>query len=114
MSQDAVNALKQAWEESDRQVIDFVYAEILNTVQGRKYFFDQLKLAKVGQQPFTPNALAMSFNCGEMNVGNQILARILSVNPQAWIQMQKEANDEYNSREQQLAAAGRGTDFSGS
>ncbi len=88
-----IDALTRQWQDEDKTEIDFVYSEILNTVQGRKFFFDLLKISKVGQQPFTPNALAMSFNCGELNVGNQILARIVSVNPQAWIQMQKEQNE---------------------
>lgn len=103
-----VTALKLSWEEQDRQVVDFVYAELLKTRQGRKFLYEQLALCKVGQQPFTSNALAMSFNCGELNVGNQILARILSVDPDGWVAMQKEANDVYRERNDALANARAG------
>jgi hypothetical protein len=102
-------ALTRSWEEQDRQIVDFVYAELLKTVQGRKFLFDQLALCKVGQQPFTSNALSMSFNCGELNVGQQILTRILSVDPDGWVQMQKEANDVYRERTDSLANARAGT-----
>lgn len=97
--------LKALWKEADRLEIERVIADLLSTPSGRKYLYYLLSLGKIGQNPFTPNALSMSFACGELNVGQRILFDIISVAPDAWALMQKEANDEYRSREQSLADA---------
>lgn len=95
--------LKQRWAEEDRLEIESQILKNLSTPEGRKFLYYLLSLGKIGQNPFTPNALAMSFACGELNVGQRILADILSVAPDSWALMQKEANDEYRTREQLLA-----------
>lgn len=98
--------LKAQWLENDRLEIESVLSDLLSTPRGRRFLYYQLSLGKIHQNPFTPNALSMSFACGEMNVGQKMLADILSVSPEAWALMQKEANDEYRTREQQLNPAG--------
>jgi len=95
--------LKQRWEKEDRLEIERQYLDLLSTSTGRKFLFYQLGLCKINQNPFTPNALSMSFACGEMNIGQRILFDILSVAPDMWAVMQKEANDVYRTREQSLA-----------
>lgn len=97
--------LKAQWKEADRLEIESIISSLLASASGRKYLYYLLSLGKIGQNPFTTNALAMSFACGELNVGQRILFDIISVAPDAWALMQKEANDEYRSREQSLAGA---------
>lgn len=99
-----IEELKQRWAEEDRLEIESQISRNLSTPEGRKFLYYLLSLGKIGQNPFTPNALAMSFACGELNVGQRILADILIVAPDAWALMQKEANDEYRTRQQLLAA----------
>lgn len=98
-----IEELKQRWADEDRLEIESQISRNLATPEGRKFLYYLLSLGKIGQNPFTPNALAMSFACGELNVGQRILADILSVAPDAWALMQKEANDEYRTRQQLLA-----------
>lgn len=95
--------LKAQWEQHDRLEIETVYTSLLNSPSGRKFLFYLLGLGKIGHNPFTSNALSTSFACGELNVGQRILADILSANPEGWILMQREANDEYRTRTQSLA-----------
>lgn len=95
--------LKKRWDEEDRLEIEHQYRQLLSNPSGRKFLFYQLGLCKINQNPFTANALSMSFACGEMNIGQRILFDILSVAPDMWAMMQKEANDVYRTREQSLA-----------
>lgn len=94
--------LKQKWMEEDAAVVEMVYKELLSGPDGRKFLFHLLSITKLMNNPFTPNALSMSFACGEMNVGQRILADILRVSPDGWTLMQKEANDVYRTRQQSL------------
>lgn len=86
---------KLAARERQRKLYidDFVKAG-LNTPQGRAYVYWLLEMSKVNYQPFTGNALTTSFNCGEMNVGKQILAHIIEVAPDDYLKMLKERQEE--------------------
>lgn len=97
--------LKNLWKEEDEQAINQAYIALLETPVGRKFLRHLLELGKIGQQPFTTNALAMSFACGELNVGQQILTELLTARPEGWIMMQKEANDEWKSRNSYISRA---------
>lgn len=97
--------LTSQWEQNDRLEIEQALSALLSTPVGRRYLRRLLAFGKIGQQPFTTNALTMSFQCGELNVGQQILADILSVNPDGYVMMQKEANDEWNTRDQAIRDA---------
>lgn len=101
----ASEELKTRWAEEDRLEIENVYQDLLSAARGRKFLFYLLGVARVGQQPFAPNALQMSFNCGELNVGQKLLSDILSAQPEGWILMQKEANDAYRTRDNALRDA---------
>lgn len=60
----------------------------------REYLMWLLEIGKVGMQPFTTNALTTSFNCGELNVGQQIFDHILEVDTAGYVQMMKERENE--------------------
>lgn len=95
--------LKDKWAEQDRLEIEEEYRSLLSSPRGRKFLYYLLGLTNFMRNPFTGNALTTSFNCGEMNVGQHLMADITSVDPIGWSRMQQEANDEYRTREHQLA-----------
>lgn len=105
MDKTQADILQQTWLEQDEALYNFVLTEILKTYEGRKFLFHWLGQTRLAQNPFSSNALQMSFNCGEQNVGQKYLAHILSVNPELYVQMQQEANDERRKRDQQLSGA---------
>lgn len=98
--------LQKQWEEADQLEIENQYRDLLSTPRGRKFLFYQLGITKFMNNPFTGNALTTSFNCGEMSIGQRLMADITSVDPIGWSKMQQEANDEHRTRQQLLDAAG--------
>ena len=75
---------------------------------GREFLWWLLQVGKVGSQPFTANALNTAFQCGELNVGNAILQRLITVNPAIYVQMQQENQNEYDQLVQAEAAVADG------
>lgn len=71
-------------------LINRAIAEIADTDYGRKFLWWLLEIGQVNQQPFVSNALNTAFNCGELNVGNKILAKITEVDPAIYVRMQVE------------------------
>lgn len=76
---------------------DYVVSTLLGDPKGREYLWWLLAITKVNANPFAGNALTTSFACGEMNVGQQILAHILEVNPAGYVQMLKERLDDHGN-----------------
>ena len=85
--------LQSAERQRKIQRDDFVKAA-LTTAQGRAYIWWIMEIAKTHYQPFTGNALTTSFNCGEMNIGKQILAHVLEVAPKGYLDMLAEKQEE--------------------
>lgn len=75
--------------------IDNAIRQATKSPEGRKFLWWLLQIGKVNTQPFTTNAITTAFNCGELNVGNTILARITEVDPASYVQMQQESLNEY-------------------
>lgn len=72
-------------------------AEALDTPAGRKMLWWLLSVSKaVAVNPFSGDPYHTAFNCGEQNVGQQVLARIIEVNPEGFLAMQKENLNEWN------------------
>ncbi len=68
--------------------------DLASTRQGRIFLFWLLEIGKVNVQPFTNNALSTSFNCGELNVGMIIQARIIEADPAIYVRLlQENQND---------------------
>lgn len=85
---------KQAEKFKAEQLeVDAACRALLATATGRKYLWWLLRIGKVGTQPFANNALNTSFNCGELNVGQQILDHIISVDPAGYVRMMQEQAD---------------------
>lgn len=97
--------LQAKWEAQDWQETEQAIRELLTSAQGRRLLRRWLGFGKIGVNPFAPNALTMSFSCGELNVGQQILADLISTNPEGWITLQKEMNDEHRTRDSAYTSA---------
>ena len=65
---------------------------IMGMVDGRAYIHDLLVHCHVFTQPFSANALVTAFACGELNIGQRILADVMAYCPDDYIQMMREAN----------------------
>jgi len=76
--------------------IDTAISVAAQSREGREFLWWLLQIGKVGTQPFTTNALTTAFQCGELNVGNAILERLITVNPAIYVQMQQENQNEYD------------------
>ena len=63
------------------------------SVEGRSWFYNLLESCHVFHQPFNLNALQTAFNCGEMNIGQQILADITIHCPDQYLLMLREHSD---------------------
>lgn len=62
---------------------------------GRRYLYWLLDIGKaIGQNPYTGNAEGTIFNCGEQNVGQQIMAHLLAVSPEGFLGMMQERAEE--------------------
>ena len=105
MSQKAVERLQSQFAKLDKDTVDDAMRALLAHANGRKFLWNLLRIGKVGVQPFTANALTTSFNCGEMNVGQQILDHIIEVDPAGYVQMMKESEDERSTRDTALRGA---------
>jgi hypothetical protein len=99
------NALKRRWAREDDEAVTAAIAALVQHQQGRKFLWRLLQIGGVGQQPYVSNALQTAFNCGTLNVGNQILEMLASAAPDAYITMMKENADERSTRDAELGAA---------
>jgi hypothetical protein len=97
--------LKRAWLVEDERKIDAALCALFEHEHGRRLLWWILELGKVNHQPFTGNALTTAFNCGEMNVGQRFLERLLLVSPQGYVKMMQEMADVRKQRDEQLLGA---------
>lgn len=100
-----VERLKRRWAEEDDAQIDAAITALLDHRHGRRLLWWMLEIGGVGRQPFAANALHTAFNCGELNVGQRLLDRIIFVSPQGYVNMMKENADERNTRAESLERA---------
>lgn len=91
--------LKQRWLREDENAIDSAISEAVASSEGRKFLWWLLQIGRVGMQPYANNALNTAFNCGEFNVGQQILDRIISVSAEGYLTMMKESESERKERD---------------
>jgi len=109
MAQRDVERLQRQWMKDDQDIIDEAVRALLQHRAGRKYLWWLLTVGKLGVQPFATNALQTSFACGELNVGQQILDHIISVDPAGYVAMMTENADEHRERTKRLDEARTGT-----
>lgn len=96
------NRLLEKWQKQDNADVAEAYIALMTTEKGRKLLWRLLEYGKVGQQPFSPNALNTAFACGELNVGQRILADLTTVDPASYVRMQQEQANVRDSRDRAL------------
>lgn len=87
------------WAALDDADIDETIRVLLQLAKGQKFLWWLLQVGKVGMQPFTGDRNTTDFQCGELNVGQQILARYIDVNPLGYAEMQMERKREDERRD---------------
>lgn len=87
-------AQQQKAVKAESDAIDTVLRDLLSRRDGRLLVWWLLTISNHGQQPFSANALTTAFNCGVFNVGQQLLARILSIDPQGYVKMLQDRAEE--------------------
>ena len=65
-------------------------AWILADAQGRRFLYRILGIAGIYRNPFDSDHSIMAANCGQMNVGLQLLSEIQRINPEGYLLMLKE------------------------
>lgn len=63
------------------------------TVEGRAWFYALLGRCHIYHNPYSGDALNTAFTCGEMNIGQQILAEMMTSCPEQYLQMIREHSD---------------------
>lgn len=58
--------------------------------QGRRLAWGLLSDAGIFRNPFNHSGSITAFNCGQMNLGQQLLAKIMEHAPEAYVVMTKE------------------------
>lgn len=86
----SVARLQKSFAKQDQLAIDDAIKGLLEEVRGRKFLWWLLKVGKVNSQPFAIDSNVMAYQCGELNVGNTILARIVEVDPSGFMRLQQE------------------------
>lgn len=97
---------KEQRREKLRQAnIDASIKLLLREAEGRDFIWWLLEISKVNHQPFAVNAMTTAFQCGELNVGNQLYHRILETDPDGYLTMLKEINRERQDRDNAVRSA---------
>jgi hypothetical protein len=97
--------LKRLWQRQDEEKISAALDALLQHEHGRKFLWWLLEICGIGMNPFARNALDTAFNCGEVNIGQKVLARITEEFPDGYITMMKENAHERKQRADALAGA---------
>lgn len=87
----------QKYNQSVKAEIDKAVLACTQSHEGRALLWWLLEQGRVNTQPFSRDPYTAAFNCGELNVGNQVLARIIEVNPEGYLTMMKEKQVERTS-----------------
>lgn len=66
---------------------------LMRDPNGRAWLYKVLSACGTHRNPFTPDALRTAFSCGEMNIGQQIIADMHEVSPELYLQTMKENNN---------------------
>jgi hypothetical protein len=95
MSERAALRRISALDKARKDRLDNAVRAMLQHPDTREYLWWLLSIGKVTIQPFihgSPDGTA--FQCGELNVGNQIFDHIMEINPEGYLTMYKEQLNE--------------------
>lgn len=77
-------------EKTREQVAKDGLLATMSTVSGRAWLHSFLLKCAPFRSPFSSDALQMSFNAGEANIGLQLIAEMDEASPDLYLQMMKE------------------------
>ncbi len=100
-----VEKTKLRWEKADEADLTSAITALLSAPNGRRFLWWLLAVGKIGNQPFSPDPYVAAFNCGALDVGNQIMARLMETDPDNYTAMQKEMLNERRNRDTELGLA---------
>jgi hypothetical protein len=81
-----VNKAKKRASRTRADRLQFVGAA-MTTPQGRAWYYDMLVRCKVINTPFSEDPYRTAFNCGQQNIGLQILSDIQDSAPNEYVKM---------------------------
>ena len=93
-----VRRLQAKFQKEDEQTTLDAIRLLMASATGRRFLWLQLSELHVFYNPFATNALQTAFNCGELNVGQRLLAKITEADPDAFLVMMKENQNVQRSR----------------
>lgn len=77
------------WDDRRSDVITL----LMSNPDGRRWVHETLVLCHVGANPFANESThKTAFNCGELNIGQQLMAQVIGAAPKLYLQMMDEAN----------------------
>src|SRR6516164_5649150 len=85
-------AIQRRSDRASQESVDAFLRHSMGLVDGRRYFHGLLVRCHVFANPYTGRAGTTAFACGELNVGQQVLADIMRIAPDEYVQMMREAN----------------------
>ena len=85
-------AIQRRATEVEDSSCDAFIKHAMGVVDGRVYFHRLLVRCHVFSNPFDGNARVSAFNCGELNIGQQVFADIMRLVPDDYVQMMREAH----------------------
>lgn len=78
---------------------------VMSTYSGRWWIYTVLEQCHIYRNPFSVDALAMAFACGEMNIGQLLLIDLNQYCQGRYAEMLAEANDRSSIRDSDDAAS---------
>ena len=83
---------------------------MMSTIEGRSWFWYHLSSCHVFATSFTSSPLATAFNEGQRSIGLALLAEVMSVCPDQYIQAQRESHERNATSEQRSRTQPDGRD----
>jgi hypothetical protein len=83
-------SIKEAKSKDDRAKEGL--HSLMRDVNGRAWLYRVLMFCDPYRSPFSTDALVMAKNCGEANIGLQIIADMQECSPELYLQTMKENN----------------------
>jgi hypothetical protein len=108
----AIANIQDDYATEDRLAVESAIKSLLSAAIGRKFLWRVLQLGKVGTQPYTSSDRDTAFQCGELNVGNGVLALITEADPAGYLMMQQENIENGRARTNRINDARRALDSS--
>lgn len=83
---------------------------LMSSASGRKWVWDWLAHCHCFSTPWAGVAATTDFNCGEQNIGLQLLGEVIAAAPDQYIQMMREAADREEANGRRTSSNGSGGD----